>query len=130
MLLDEIAFDSLEPISVPVKIGVCNYTLREIGAEDNSRYMNALMKIVKAKRDDKGAIDLGNIEGVSDLDFLYLSYCLFDTDGKSVPIDVLKTWPNRIVKKLEAKAKEISGDGADPKGLPVNMTGSSATPTS
>lgn len=106
-------FDSLEPITVPVKIAGEDYILKEAGEASASRYLNELMKttrVVESADGNKHA----TMDGISNTEALLVSLCLFKLDGKTgatknVDINLIRSWPHRIVKPLYERAELISG---------------------
>jgi hypothetical protein len=100
----EMKFDSLEEIVIPVTIGNMKLLLHEASGEAAMAYRNTMMKGATLTKDGKNA-QLGN---VAEAELVLLSYCLTHENGDSIPLEVLKSWPNRIVKPLCDKAEEIS----------------------
>ncbi len=105
-------FDSLEPITVPVKIAGEDYILKEAGEASASRYLNELMKstrVVESADGNKHA----TMDGVSNTEALLVSLCLFKVDKggttKNVDINLIRSWPHRIVNPLYERAESISG---------------------
>lgn len=128
MTAAELTFDSLDPVSLPVKIPGRNIVLREISEVDHATYNAAMMRLIDVKGVKKGddvKVDVTPemTEGMAALDLMFLSLCLFDGD-KRVTADELKTWPHRIVSVLLKRAKEISGMGEKED---VSKNGPSAT---
>lgn len=104
MSMNELHFESLDLIRVPVTIGDKHYVLQEASGEATAKYRNALLESTKLGPDGKAV----SVKGLADVEMLLISLCLEDGQGKQVPVSVLKTWPNRILKTLFDKAKEIS----------------------
>lgn len=102
-MLDELCFDDLTPIEIPVKIKDQSYTLIEATGDVVSKYRTALSRLAKI-RDGQAEI-VGN---VGDTDLLLLSLCLKDSGGALVSVDTLRGWKGSVVQKLVAKLKEIS----------------------
>ena len=101
----------LEPRVFNYTVGGAPYQLREATADTAAKYRNAAAKT--AKMVDGKFSGVGN---VGDLEPYLVSLCLFDSGGKAVPLDLIKTWPARVVKALYTKAKTASGlDEADDK---------------
>lgn len=129
MTAAELTFDSLDPVSVPVKIPGRNLSLREISEVDHATYNAAMMRLIDVKGVKKGAdvsVDVTPemTEGMAALDLMFLHLCLFDGDQRAVTTDELKTWPHRIVATLLKRAKDISGLGEKED---VSKNGPSAT---
>ena len=108
--------DDVLPVEVPVQYGGKAYLLKEATGDASCRWRNAALKTAKLGPDGKPV----SLEGVADLDPLLVSLCLFEPDGKPVPLPVIRSWPARVQKRLYEKAKSISqlgdagdGDGAD-----------------
>lgn len=101
-------FDSLELTRVPVKIAGAAYVLQEATAGAARDYRNAQMKTFKIS-DGK----MTGMEGTADLDLILVSLCLFkemSTPGayQPVPLVQVQEWPDKVIKALSTKAKEIS----------------------
>src|SRR5215475_1087381 len=96
-------------IEVPVKIGTTHYVLRE--ADENAARVFRNAAVRGAKMNDGKVV---GIDGVGDIQSLLLSLCLFEKlptgEPKNIPVllQVVRSWPSRIVKPLFDKAKEIS----------------------
>ena len=102
------SFDSLDLIRVPVKIAGTAYVLQEATAGAARDYRNEQMKKFKIS-DGK----MTGMEGAADLDLILVSLCLFQemsTPGVYQPVPLIKVqeWPDRVVKALATKAKDIS----------------------
>lgn len=123
--LQEVVFETLEPIEVPVKMpikdvktGVTNvrdYVLREASKGNADRYRNAMARAMKVV----GGM-LASVEGMPDTEALLISYCLFevayDKEGRRtkllpVPIETIKSWKNSVGTTLFKIAQKISGLG-------------------
>lgn len=109
-MTDELNFDSLEAISLPVSISGKIYKLVEASGEAIVRYNN-IATGAAVLRDGKAV----GIKGIADVEPQLVSDCLLYDDkvfehlnGKNVPIEVVKKFPGRIMQKLFKKAKEIS----------------------
>lgn len=98
-------FDDITPTEIPVKIGDQQYTLKEATGEIQVKYQNAASACTRL--DSRGKFR--GVEGIGDLEPLLVSLCLFNGDGKNVPIETIKGWRGSIQKKLFDKAKQISG---------------------
>jgi hypothetical protein len=48
------------------------------------------------------------MRGMASTDLLLVSLCLLDQQDKNVPVDVIKTWPQKYVAKLIKTVKDIS----------------------
>jgi hypothetical protein len=105
--VDEMIFESLDLIRVPVRIGAQQYVLREADEAAAVAYRNAVMKAVRMTEGGPTTLD-----GAADVEPLLVSRCLFTANEAGgltpVPLAVIRTWPSRIVKPLFARAKAIS----------------------
>lgn len=110
--MEPLVFESLEPITFPVKLGAKEYTLIEASESAASRYKNAALKGTKVTENADGSKH-ASVDGVSETEVLLVSLCLFEkTEGggqKSVDLAFLKNLPHRIIRPLFEKAEEISG---------------------
>ena len=112
-------FSSIEVIEIPV-VGPDknNYVLREASGDSVARFNNARGRCVQFK--DGG---MSSVDGQGDLEAFLVSLCLFhikddcDTSDpstwtadvkKSVKAPIIRAWPERVVRPLFEKAKEIS----------------------
>lgn len=110
--MDEFRFEDLEPISIPVTIGKNIYTLREASSDDACKWRKHLFRSSKME----GGKPVMSLDSISDSEPLLLSYCMYEsyTDKfgtakeRKVDLQVVRSWPNRIVRPLFEKAKEIS----------------------
>lgn len=107
---NELNFDNLSLIEVPVSLEGKKYVLREADEDTATAYRNAT--IAGAKMEDGQVTGMpSNLGGVQSL---LVSRCLFplDKDGAPLPNSVARKtvmgWPSRVVKPLFEKAKEIS----------------------
>jgi hypothetical protein len=112
--MEEMCFETLAPVEVPVKIGSGRYVLREASGDAACRYQNAVLKTTKLGPDGRPT----DINGLADCEPLLVSLCLFEivhtTDSdppkyRPVPLSVIRSWPNRIQRALFRRAQEISG---------------------
>lgn len=101
---------SLELEEIPIKIKDKNgttleYSLRELDGFERDKYLNSLS--------DRIRIDVnGKPSGVKNFDGLQaslLSKCLWDAEGKLVPISVVQKWPARVQSSLFEQAQKLSG---------------------
>jgi len=107
-LLAEMNFDSLELIKVPVTVKGVKYILQEASAGAGRDYRNAQMKTFKIA-DGK----MVGMENTADLDLILVSLCLFkvmETHDtlEPMPLIAIQGWPDKVIKGLAARAKEIS----------------------
>lgn len=105
-----LVFDDIAPIEIPVRIGDKSYILREATGEDARQWRNLNMKAAKFTSDGKVA----SMEGMADGQYFLVHRCIFSTNGDGkrsdnpIPLVMIKSWPERIIKSLFQKAKEIS----------------------
>ena len=112
-MLDEIRFDDLTPAEVPVAIGGKTYVLREASGDAAVAYRNATM--AGARIHESGTV-LGS---AADAEPILIAKCLFQRieqpDGtikeRPVSVDIIRSWPSRVSRKLFDRAKLISGLG-------------------
>lgn len=96
-------FSDLSVIELPVQVGENSYTLKEANEATAVKWRNATMAAARFRDGN-----ISGFSGIADSEPLLVSLCLFDKDGKNVPIDTVKEWPARIVKAMFENAKEIS----------------------
>jgi hypothetical protein len=107
MSQEQMVFDDLQLREVPVKIGQKEYTLREANGEAARKFRNAVIKAARFGPDGKAE----RLEGAADAELVLINACLVDASGRQTPINVLAGWPNRVLKALFNRAKEISDLG-------------------
>lgn len=97
---ESLEFD-LELKEIKVKIGAENYVLREATSEVAVKYRRFI--ISSRRTDGKGyKVDLAEAEPV------LVSMCLFKEDGKLAGEAFVKKLPERILKTLFIKARDMS----------------------
>lgn len=102
--------DSLAVIEKPVKLTdpktkvQKEYILREADGEATTKYNDA--RVACSVFGPNGKV-IG-LKNVGSLEPLLVSLCLFDSDGKNVPIATVKKWPGRLQKRLYNEAKRMS----------------------
>lgn len=106
---DELVFDSLLPVEIPIKAGDKRYFLREADDETASAYHDARQGCLIVQN---GTV-VGS-RGTAHTKRVLVAGCLFDAEGKKVGIDVVKKWPDRIVGQLFNEARRISFIQEDP----------------
>ncbi len=108
---DDFDFGSLEAIEIPV-VGPDKkpYILREASGDVVAKFNNARGRCVQFRDGGMSAVN-----GQGDLEAFLVSLCLFHVkeDGtadfkKPVRAPIIRSWPERVVKPLFEKAKEIS----------------------
>lgn len=100
-----------EPITLKQKDGSKKEFILREGSEDTIRqYRNIVLNGMTIGPDGKPS----KIQGMADLDGFIVSQCLFECNGegealkKPVGINLVRSWPRRVVKPLAERAKEIS----------------------
>lgn len=101
---DEMVFDDVALREVPVKVGGKPYVLKEASAEAVRKYRNAQLRATRVDKDGR-PVGLGDM---ADVELLLVNQCLFDASGRQVALQVLSSWPGRIVKALFQRAQDIS----------------------
>lgn len=119
MQVEEMVFDNLERIEVPVKIAGSKYVLTEADEDAAVRVKNWTLRHAKLGSDGRPT----SVGDIADSEPLLVSLCLYHAgeDGKlpldkdgfpdpkyRVPLQVVKKWPARIVQPLYEKAQRIS----------------------
>ena len=104
MTEDTISLD-LSPREITFSMGDKDYILREASGDAAIAYQNALIKAVRPGPDSK-ATQINT--GLSAIEPMLVSKCLFDSEGKPVKQETIRSWPSRIQKELYKKVKEIS----------------------
>lgn len=112
--IDQLA--DLEPYAASVTIMRQKVVLTEASADAAVKYKNASMKTVKM---DDGKLT-GFDDGFNDADPLLVHLCVFearddgtiktDRNGKrvNVPLDVVRSWPDRVLKPVLQEIKRVS----------------------
>lgn len=106
-----LVFD-LAPQVLPVEIGGKRYTLKEATGDVACQYQNAITNGVTLGPQGKPE-RMGNI---ADVGPFLVHLCLYDEADKRVPIEVVRSWPSRVVDALEASVKKISELDKDAQG--------------
>ncbi len=105
---NEMNFDDITPVEIPVSIAGEKYVLCEATGEAGRQFNNARTRGIKFGVEGKP----NSIEGVANVEPLLVSLCLFKilAEGmrKPVSVSVISAWPYRVMKRLFDKAKEIS----------------------
>lgn len=112
-------YDSLEPVTIPVRFNKKRYLLCEASEGAYCVYQSAVFKSLKMEGGKPVAA-----EGISETDALLISQCLYEVgpddtlrltpnsepDPKYlVPLTTVKRWPRRITKDLYKQLRRISG---------------------
>lgn len=111
MNTEEMVFDDLAPIEVPVKLGDKRYILREASADATAKYRNAVMKGASVDK-TTGKILPGEMASAEPI---AVASCLLEVfDPNKPPRPVLLTtvlgWKGSVVAKLFDRLKAISPD--------------------
>jgi hypothetical protein len=101
---DDLNFASIALVEVPVTLGDKKYVLREASEAAALRFRGSQLQDAKLVDGKVSA----NISRVAESQALLVSLCLFDENGKPVPLATVLDMRARIVKRLFDKAKEIS----------------------
>lgn len=109
--LDEMIFNDLTPIEIPVQIANEKYVLCEASGEAAAKYRNHAMSCTIFNVDGKPA----GMKGLGDIQAVLVSLCLFKCVGtgsvtslERVSLAFVNKLPERIVKPLFERAKAIS----------------------
>lgn len=111
---DEIVFDSLDLIEVPVTLAGKKYVLIEADGETAAGMKNRIIR--SSKVSDEGKVTLG--DGIADAEAFLVGQCLYrDESGGRTRIGeaTVRSWPARVVKALYERARQISGLDDDKK---------------
>lgn len=105
--MEELAFESLEPIEVKVNLGGNPAVLVEASGDAHILYDNFINS--KTRRDADG--NWLGLDPSNDVIPLVLSKCLFTDNGegrKPVPEAVIRSWRGNVMSQLWAKLRAIS----------------------
>ena len=96
---------NFEVVEIPVKINGKSYILREADAGQVARFRN---QATQGAVMENGKVV--GMKGVGDLNNFLLSLCLVNDDEKRTPvsIEIIRRWPEKVVKALSEKASLIS----------------------
>lgn len=111
-------FEDLKPIEIPVRYRGQRYVLREASGGAVIAHDAARMRAIRM--DDGKMIGMG--DGAAEADLIALSFCLCLADGegqilytsgpkpvpRTVPLDELRLWPDRVTDPLTKEMKKIS----------------------
>jgi hypothetical protein len=115
--VDQMNFD-LEPLEVQVTVGGKSYVLREASEDAACKWRNKIMSSTKLTDGKPSSID-----GIGDSEPLLVSLCLWEQHSSTkdevkqlkVPLEVVRSWPSRVVKKLHKWVMENSDLEEKPK---------------
>lgn len=113
---DNLDFDSLSIIELPVRIDGEDYMLRELDGKGSVRHKNAQMACTII--DPKTGKPAG-LKNIGSLEPLLIHLCLFEKDKNgeftvNVPEEKILSWPAKRLTVLHAKAKKISNLKSNP----------------
>ena len=114
---DEIVFDSLDLIEVPVTLAGKKYVLIEADGETAAGMKNRIIR--SSKVSDEGKVTLG--DGIADAEAFLVGQCLYrdESGGRLARTRIgeatVRSWPARVVKALYERARQISGLDDDKK---------------
>ena len=103
-MTEELNFDDIAPIEIPVVIKGKRYTLKEASGDAACRYRNAVLSALQVSKTG----EVTGARNLADTEPLLVSLCLFDEQDKPVPIKTVRSWPARVVRTLFEKAADIS----------------------
>lgn len=100
----EMVFDDLEPIEVPITIGKRKLILREADEAASVAWRNC--QIRSARMVDGKFVGMGDL---ANSEPLLISKCLRDAStNKNIPIEEINRWKSRVVKSLFDRLSKIS----------------------
>lgn len=102
--VDDLDFSDITTIEMPFNLKGKSYTLREASGSAACQYRNAVMNGMTLGPDGKPV----KMEGLADSEPLLVSLCVFDDRQNPIALNKVRSWPNRVVKRLYEKAKKIS----------------------
>jgi len=105
--MNEIRFNSILPVEIPVTLGDQRYVLREPRSERIKPYKEAVADC--AVTDGQGKVVSVDTKKAGESNLLLLSLCLFDSQDKEVPLATVASWPTRIVDRLEKACLKLCG---------------------
>jgi len=102
---EELIFESLDCIELPVVVGNQKYILREANGDTAVKFQNA--RLAKHEYNEDGR--LVRLKDTADLEPFLVSMCLFMEDGVTpVSEATIRSWPSHISSKLFDTGKKIS----------------------
>lgn len=119
-MTEELCFDDIAPVEIPVRVGNARLILREASGDAAARYRNAVLKATRLNADGKPSF----VDGLADTEALLISRCLYYADDNGnlrltpagtpdprylVALETIRNWPYRVQEALFDKAREISG---------------------
>lgn len=103
-----LSFD-LAVVSIPVKVGGKQYTMKEASSGTATAYKNMVINNTKMGPDGKPQ----SMKNVADAEPFLVSKCLWDSNNKNPDLYEVREWPSRVTTQLFEKIKEISGMDQD-----------------
>lgn len=101
--MESLDFDSPAPKDVPFRYRNKSYSLREASHDKAREYRSALLASYRP-----GAGGLLPGENLPRTELVLLAGCVYDQDDKPVPVEEMKTWPNRVIRPLFERVREMS----------------------
>lgn len=122
-----IDFGDILPIEIEVRLNGKVYILKEADGGSCAKYRDAITRAAQIGPDNKPI----RYDGVAEAELMFLSLCLWESKGKTyrrVSIDVIRSWPNKVIDRLHSKAVEISNmlgdsDNKEKKDNPTSLNG-------
>jgi len=103
-MADELDFDDITVVEIPVRFQGKRYVLREASEEATIKYRATQFRDAKLVDGKVSA----NMERMQELGSLLVSMCLFDEADKPVSLQTIRGWPRRVVEPLHQRALQIS----------------------
>lgn len=100
----EMNFDSLSTIRVPVVYDQKQYHLQELSGEAVADYRDAVIVASSLPETEMAQ----RVKAMGDAEMALLSKGLLDASDNCVSVEVLKTWPHRVLKPMVKRLKQIS----------------------
>jgi hypothetical protein len=107
---DELNFDDLSCVEIPVSIAHQKYVLREASCDAAVAYRNSMINGATFTSEGRPS----SLSSFADSEPVLVCRCLFPVDGNGqvmrdhVPESLVRSWPQKVVRQLFVKAKEIS----------------------
>lgn len=109
----------LTPRECPAKVGTHDCYLREADGNITSKYQSTA---INGSRFIRGSGEVVAGAGIGDVDLILLCGCIFyRANNRPVPPAIVRAWPNRVLKELIAKVKEMSGLRDDAEDNPEEL---------
>lgn len=105
------------PTEVPITIKEIEYILTEASEATVSSHLSSQSKAAKPDKDGKPNLEKADMAALQMLESALLCKCLTNGDGKQVEQDLIRSWPDRVVKSLVVRLKDISGMGDSKESL-------------